>query len=127
MNVTIDLTKGTTTLKSEENDPMFTFAAQNKAANEFMAAKHAGLKLKVVKQGQKYRPFEEDGQEDDAILPSEDPFSLASFTFKAFTTQEDKQKKAKDESTKREEEKIFKPSKQGGKADKKTSLIVDLR
>jgi hypothetical protein len=27
MNVSIDLQKGTTTLKLEENDPLFTFAA----------------------------------------------------------------------------------------------------
>ena len=37
MNVTIDLVKGTTDLKVEEEDPLFSFASQNQQANEFMS------------------------------------------------------------------------------------------
>ena len=36
MNVTIDLTKGTTNLKVDEEDKMFTFGKQNQMANEYL-------------------------------------------------------------------------------------------
>ncbi|TNV83680.1 hypothetical protein FGO68_gene10563 [Halteria grandinella] len=126
MNVTIDLDKGTTNLKLEENDPMFTFAAQNRAVNEFMANKSAGLKLKVGKPGEKYRPFEDD--ETYNVGAEEDPYAIGSFTFKAYQTQDERQKKAKDETMQKEQDKIFKPSQKGGAGEKqKPSLIVDLR
>ena len=37
MNVSIDLDKGTTNLKINEEDTLFTFGSQNKQANEYLA------------------------------------------------------------------------------------------
>jgi hypothetical protein len=36
MNVTIDLVKGTTTLKANEEDSLFTFGAQNQMVNDYL-------------------------------------------------------------------------------------------
>ena len=61
MNVTIDLVKGTTDLKKNEVDTMFTFGAQNQMVNEFLAKQSAneGKKMASIKGGgAKYRPFE---------------------------------------------------------------------
>jgi hypothetical protein len=44
MNVTIDLVKGTTTLKTNEEDSLFTFGAQNQMANEYLG-KHQHNKM----------------------------------------------------------------------------------
>lgn len=57
MNVTIDLDKGTTKLKKEDDDKMFAFGNQNKLSNQFMMATHT--------KGGKFRPFEEDNYDGD--------------------------------------------------------------
>ena len=36
MNVSIDLVKGTTNLKTDEEDKLFTFGNQNKMANSYL-------------------------------------------------------------------------------------------
>jgi hypothetical protein len=68
MNVTIDLVKGTTTLKANEEDSLFTFGAQNQMANDYMG-KQAEEKREAWNRGagKKYLPFEsEDTKEDIA-------------------------------------------------------------
>lgn len=84
MNVTIDLQKGTTTLKVDEEDKMFTFGAQNKQVNEFLGKtfdkSSGGVK--------KFKPFEIE-QLTSQITDEDDPRKqlekLNSFTFKACT------------------------------------------
>lgn len=68
MNVTIDLVKGTTTLKANEEDSMFTFGAQNQMVNDYLG-KQADEKREAMNRGagKKYLPFEhDDGKEDIA-------------------------------------------------------------
>lgn len=67
MNVTFDLVKGTTDLKMNEVDSMFTFGAQNKMVNEFLGTKQGGERdqgkngsSSVYKPGQSFRPYEGD-------------------------------------------------------------------
>ena len=62
MNVTIDLVKGTTTLKANEEDALFTFGAQNQMVNEYLG-KLADQRREARATGQKYRPFEDQESE----------------------------------------------------------------
>ena len=94
MNVTIDLVKGTTDLKREETDAMFTFSEQNKMVNEFLSKQAAADKKSSLvgnNTSKKYRPFE-DGESKGHEVEDEDPFTkmarLSSFTFSASTAKE---------------------------------------
>ncbi len=89
MNVSIDLQKGTTNLKTDEEDKMFTFANQNIQANEFMQ----GSSVYGKKAGHKFKPFEsQDDAEDHEIM--EDPMQtiekLNTFSFKACNLTDEK-------------------------------------
>lgn len=89
MNVTIDLVKGTTTLKTNEEDSLFTFGAQNQMANEYLGKHHLNKMYNQPGQGNKYRPFE-DGDVSMTDISKLDEKSLKShlnelhsFNFKA--------------------------------------------
>ena len=57
MNVTINLETGESSMKIDEKDNEFSFAAQNKAVNEFMQNQLSSLS----KGSGMFRPFEADG------------------------------------------------------------------
>jgi len=82
MNVTIDLIKGTTDLKVNEEDKMFTFASQNRMVNEYLGNHQDKKPLAAPGKG-KFRPFEEQTEATD--------YDIASFTFRAYATPEEKQ------------------------------------
>jgi hypothetical protein len=75
--------------------------------NEFLGHREGQARLRQVKAGQKYRPFEvlDVGTGEVMLIerPEEkkeaalDPFSLSGFTFKAYTTQEERSIKSKAE------------------------------
>lgn len=96
MNVTIDLARGTTDLKVNEEDKMFSFASQNKMVNEYL-----GKQTEKRPKNGKFLPFEEQP------APAQN-FDIASFTFKAYVPPEEKQAKAKQEAAKKEEATLFK-------------------
>lgn len=113
MNVTFDLQKGTTSLKTNEEDPLFTFGQQNKMVNEYLSKQANEKKQKgVAAKGSKYRPFEdgEEGEEED-VRVTEDLVAkfgnLKSFQFKAYTTVEEKQAKIANQKRENEEAKIL--------------------
>jgi hypothetical protein len=94
MNVTIDLVKGTTALKTNEEDSMFSFGNQNIMANEYMG-KQAEIKRE---RAGLYRPFEEGGAEEEKRKTEEEMIrgfeKLTSFTFKAATVVKKEEVKA---------------------------------
>jgi len=58
MNISINIETGESTLKIDERDNEFSFAAQNKAVNEFMQEQ-----LSIESRGKgMFRPFEADGK-----------------------------------------------------------------
>ena len=105
MNVTIDLAKGTTDLKVDEQDAMFAFGAQNQMVNEYLGKQAQQKKQHGVLQKERttlYRPFESMDDDDEAVEDKKKPndpmaqfANLASFSFKAFSTTEEKQLKVK--------------------------------
>ena len=64
MNVTINLETGETSLKIDEADNEFSFAAQNKAVNQFMQDQ---LSSEARDKGGLFKPFEVEGKGGKAL------------------------------------------------------------
>eukprot|EP00347_Sterkiella_histriomuscorum_P000979 403373797 len=94
MNITMDLDKGTTNLKIEEEDKLFTFGQQNIQTNEFLQKTAGANKIKAA--GGRYKPFE--GVDDPHQLTTTDLLTnpqkaldnINSFYFKPCTLSDEK-------------------------------------
>lgn len=79
MNVNIDLERGTTNLKMNEVDEMFTFDSQNQQTNKFLSQYQdqntALSSINATKSGSHFIPFSVETGEKMQFQQKEDPLS----------------------------------------------------
>ena len=88
MNISINLETGQSTLKIDERDNEFSFAAQNKAVNEFM---QENLSIESRGKGM-FRPFEADGNSKQVKITDmvTQMMNLSTFNIKAASLKDKK-------------------------------------